>query len=210
MKNFYESKFYQILSYIFELFLLNIITVICSIPIITIGTAYTSLYYSLQRKTDDTGSTLRDFFDCFRTHFKESTYYWLLFLSLLLFAASDLFIIEKYFRNSESFIYSGIILSIIVFLVFTTSYLFPFMTYVETKFWDKIKMAFFVAIKYLPRTIIITAVNILPAVMLYYWTFYFICLIPLWVSFGISCSALIIVFIQKPIITELFKETDYK
>ena len=147
MKNFYESKFYQILSYIFELFLLNIITVICSIPIITIGTAYTSLYYSLQRKTDDTGSTLRDFFDCFRAYFKESTYYWLLFLGLLLFAASDLFIIEKYFRNSESFIYSGIILSIIVFLVFTTSYLFPFMTYVETKFWDKIKMAFFVAIK---------------------------------------------------------------
>ena len=204
MKNYYESKLYQILSYIFELFLLNIITLICSIPIITIGAAFTSLYYSLQRKTDDTGSVFRDYFDCFKTHFKESTCYWLLALGLLLFAASDLIIIEQYFRTRGSFIYSGIILSIIVFTVFTTSYLFPFNTYIELKFWEKIKMAFFVAIKYLPKTIVITAINILPAVMMYYWTFYFVCAIPLWITFWFSVTALIIVFIQKPIVCDLF------
>ena len=206
MKNFYESKLYQVLSYIFELFILNVITLVCSIPIITIGAAYTSLYYSLQRKTDNIGSTFRDYFDCFKTHFKESTLYWLLTLGLLFFTATDLIIIERYLRNRGSFIYSGIILSIILFTVFTASYLFPFMSYVELKFWDKIKMAFFVAIKYLPRTIVITAINIFPVAILYYWTFYFICAIPLWVTFWFSVSALSIVFIQKPIISKLFNE----
>lgn len=207
MKNFYESKLYQVLLYVFELFLLNVITVICSIPIITIGAAYSSLYYSLQRKTNDTGSTFRDYFDCFKSHFKEATYYWLLTLGVLLFAIADLIIIEKYFRTGGSFLYSGLILSVMMFTVFTASYLFPFMTFIRMKFWDKLKTAFLISVKYLPRTIVIAAINILPAVMVYYWTFYFICSIPLWISFGVSCSALINIFVQKPVISELFQES---
>ena len=75
-----------------DIFLLNVLWTVCSLPVITIGASTTSLYYvTLQIAEGKEGYIIRNFFRSFKENFAHSTFVWLIMLSLGMFLGWDLY-----------------------------------------------------------------------------------------------------------------------
>lgn len=85
----YDSPLGQVLNFIGDLFLINIVYLICCIPIITIGPAQSGLYNAMRVLEDreDDSSALKAFFRGFKNGFLSISVTWTLFLvfDLILF-----------------------------------------------------------------------------------------------------------------------------
>ena len=64
-----------------DLIILNLLFIICSLPIVTFGAAYSAKYYVAMKKVrgEDSG-TIVPFFKAFKRNFKQSTVVWLIML----------------------------------------------------------------------------------------------------------------------------------
>ena len=81
--NLFDNPIMNAIGRIADFIILNVLWVICSIPIITIGASTTALYtVMLKIVKNEEGYIARDFFKAFRENFKQSTAIWLVFLLL--------------------------------------------------------------------------------------------------------------------------------
>lgn len=77
-----------------DLVILNVLTLICCIPIITSGAALTSMHYVILRmRRDESYSIVKGFFHSFKTNFKEATVLEVLFLALTLIVVVSLYLV---------------------------------------------------------------------------------------------------------------------
>ena len=91
----YDNPFMQALMHIADLIILNVLFLICSLPIFTIGAAQAGLFNAvrvMQDKEDDSSLTAA-FFRGFKTGFKRITIVWLAFLVIFIALFYNLFIV---------------------------------------------------------------------------------------------------------------------
>lgn len=75
-----------------DLLLLNLLYLVCCLPIVTIGAATTALYYvSIVSIRSGDGYVIRRFLDSFRKNFKQATIIWLVLLCIGVVLGIDLF-----------------------------------------------------------------------------------------------------------------------
>lgn len=83
MKNMfsYDSKLMSVLSFIGDLFILNVLYLLCSVPVFTIGAAQAGLHTAVRVLQDpmDGRSPVKAFFRGFKAGFGRITLAWLLF-----------------------------------------------------------------------------------------------------------------------------------
>lgn len=81
----YDSKLVSVLSFIGDLFLLNLLYIICSAPIITIGAAQAGLHTAarIMQDPNDGRSPFKAFFRGFKTGFVRITLGWVLTLAVV-------------------------------------------------------------------------------------------------------------------------------
>lgn len=85
----------DVLSRIWDLFVLNLLFVLCSLPIVTIGASLTAMHrVLLQFVRDDDVHFVRDFFVAFKREFRQATLLWLpmLIIGGILFADLTMFL----------------------------------------------------------------------------------------------------------------------
>ena len=78
----YDSKFGQVMGFITDVILLNLLFLVCCIPIVTIGAAQSGLYYAVRtlRDPEDGRSCYKLFFKGFVSGFWRITLVWCAFL----------------------------------------------------------------------------------------------------------------------------------
>lgn len=85
-----DSRFMRLLAKVMDLLILDLLWVISSLPIVTIGAATTALHYSCFKIIkDEEGPILQTFFKSFKSNFKHATIIWLILLGALAFLAFD-------------------------------------------------------------------------------------------------------------------------
>lgn len=92
----YDSDFMVMLGRIADYVILNVLCVIFSIPLFTVGAAVTAKYYvamKLARKEEP--NVFKAFINSFRDNFKQATLLWLLSVFLSAFLAMDWFLLKK-------------------------------------------------------------------------------------------------------------------
>lgn len=89
-----NGKFYQFALKYSQLLWVSILTLVCGIPIVTIGASVTAMHKVLFdiRKDQENGIT-RTFFRTFRENFKQATLIWLVFLLFFTIVILDYFLI---------------------------------------------------------------------------------------------------------------------
>ena len=94
----YDSKFTQVMSYIADLFILNIIFLICCLPVFTIGAAQAGLYTATRQMIDpsDDRSVFKAFFRGFASGFGKITLVSTFFLLLDVICLYTLFMVLDY------------------------------------------------------------------------------------------------------------------
>ena len=88
-----DSKFMQMLTQLGDYILLNILYLICCIPIVTIGAANSALHRVMFEMMEDRGNTYKKFFKCFFGDFKAATGLFLVKNAVVLFLVWDLYLI---------------------------------------------------------------------------------------------------------------------
>ena len=88
-----DSPLMRILNKFADLMWLNILTLICCIPIVTIGPALSAAHYvELKMYRNEEGYITRDFFKAFKVNFKQATKAWLVQLVILIVLLGDIYI----------------------------------------------------------------------------------------------------------------------
>ncbi len=142
----------QFLNKVADLMWLNILTMICSIPLFTAGAAFTALHYmALKIVRGEECYITRGYFKSFKENFRQSTIIWLIVVLVAAILGTDLYIIEKSGIKFNSLLRT-IILAFAVMAAFTAVMVFP----VQAKFGNPIKItiknAFTVGILQFPKT----------------------------------------------------------
>jgi uncharacterized membrane protein YesL len=77
-----ESPLMEGLSKVADLVILNLLVLLCCIPVITAGAALTGMHYVLLKMArDEEGYIVRSYFKSFKENFLQATGMWLIFLS---------------------------------------------------------------------------------------------------------------------------------
>lgn len=86
----------RILNRIGDLIVLNVITLICCIPVFTIGAAVSSMFYvTLLMVKNEEGKVIPTFLGAFKENFRQSTLIWLIGGGLSAFLLLDIWLLGK-------------------------------------------------------------------------------------------------------------------
>lgn len=167
----FEGPIFSGLSRFMDLLWLNILYIICCIPIITIGSATTALYYvTLKMAKDEEGYITKAFFKSFVQNFKQATGIWVIFACILAVVGSDVVVVTHGLINGK--VISNVILVasgvIAILVLFTLVYVFPILAQFDNSVKNTIRNAFLISIRHLPYTILFVVITIVPYVIMYF------------------------------------------
>lgn len=160
-----DNKFFTVMSRVADLMILNIIWIICCLPIVTIGASTTALYYvTMKMVKNEEAYIVKSFFKSFKQNFRQSTIIWLIVLVVGIVFALDLYILLQVDISFENIIRYGIYAMMAIYFLIT-AYIFPVLAKFYNSIKNTFKNAFFISIRHLPYSIAILAVNIVPMVV---------------------------------------------
>lgn len=115
--SYYDNLLFQKINKMIDGFLLNILWLIVSLPLITLGASTTALYYTVNKVIiHDKGHIWKSFWHSFKGNFKQSTIIELLLLLLLSLMSYDSYIMYQIFTIEGKF--AGFYLLFIVAIAF--------------------------------------------------------------------------------------------
>lgn len=196
------------MSRIADLMILNLLFILTSVPIVTIGAASTAVYTVCFRFGSERESgVVRSYFAAFRDNFKTATTVWIM---LLIVTAALILNGLYFFLQVSSWLFYLIILFAMLLIVdlLILSYAFPLLSQFENKSLGTIKNALFLSIGYLPRSILIAAINLLPWILLLFHPWTFLQFAFVWVAFYFGLAAFINTLILKRVFARYMPEED--
>lgn len=76
-----DNMFFAIMGVLFDLIILNVLTLLCCLPVVTAGASFTAMHSVLWRMVrHEETYVARQFFDSFKRNLKQSLLPWLAFL----------------------------------------------------------------------------------------------------------------------------------
>lgn len=169
-----DGPFISGLTKMADLFILNLLFILCSLPIITIGPAMTALYYvTLKMVKDEDCYPVKSFFRSFKANLKQGIVIWIIMAVI----GSVMYLDSKFINGDYSHIVTVsdvtlkamgiIILATLILYLFTISYVFPVLARFDNTVKNTIKNAFFMSLRHLPLTIVIVLINVVPLMLIY-------------------------------------------
>lgn len=180
-----DSPLMNVLNKMADLMWLNILTLICCIPIVTVGAAFTSMHYvALKIVRNEESYITRSFFKSFKTNFRQATLIWLLILLIAAVLGGDYYIITKSGIQFSSVLVI-LIMAAAVLVICTALYVFPVLAKFDNTIMGTIRNAFIMSILQLPKTVVMFVMAFFPLII------YLVSLrlIPIIFLFGFSLPA---------------------
>ena len=182
-----EPLWKQLLDLICDIFLCNIYFIVCSLPVVTMGAAFTGLYRAMLRLTRGEGSVTKDFFQGFRSDFWRSTGIWLILLAVGLGVWADYYFVLAVNGGST---WSDILLLVIAFWVLATgAYAFALIAQFSNSFGKTLRNAMLLALTNFPKTVLMAALSSVIWIVLIFATDWFFRLAIFWLFGGFSVPA---------------------
>lgn len=165
----YDSPVMQFMAKLFDMILLNLLFLVCCLPVVTVGASCTALHtVTLKYAAGDEVPVLSCFFSSFKKNFRQSTLMW-----LILFLAGGFLYVDscmaaqlgtggiaiKVVLAAASLVYS------MVFL-----YLFPLQARYQNSIRASFRNAFLLAAAHFPKTLCMVCTVLLPLALLLYGT----------------------------------------
>lgn len=166
-----ESPLMRVLNRVADLMILNLLMIVCCIPVITIGAAVTAMHYVILKMVrGEEGYLVKGFFKSFRENFKQATLIWLMMLV----------IIAVYIGDTVILLFSGLtfpkpltiaVIAVGIIIALIAMYVFPLLARFENTIRNTVKNAALIAVGNLPKTILMAVIYVLPLVVVYFSTY---------------------------------------
>lgn len=192
-----ETPLGRFLNTVVNLVTLNILCILCCLPVVTAGASLTALYYSVSAMSRGEEQMVKTFFKGFRMNFKQSSILWIgaLLIGFLLYWG--VYIVSFW---EEMRFASLMFLALPCFLyLMILSYAFPLLAEFETTLPRLLSNCVLLGVGHLPRSILILLVNLLPVLIFYFMPSWVICAIFVWLPLGFSLCAFLSYRILIPV-----------
>ena len=162
----YDSKFSQIMLKLCYGCYLNLLWLVCSLPVFTAGAATAALYDVTLRiaREEDPPLTTR-FFKAFRENFRQATILWLILLGIGALLGADGYILYHLYKSTAGMVSVictlGLALIIVAAIayVIVLIYVFPLVASVKNTNFAMLKNSLLIGIHYLFCTILVFAIH---------------------------------------------------
>lgn len=184
-----DSKFMQLCIKFVALFKINFFWLLCSLPVFTIGASTCAMLACLRALREEEDCGAKAFFASFRRYFGQATVLWL----LMAFAGAVLALdyrIVAYLDFPGRMAVIVLICFCLFALILVAGLIFPLLVRYPGTIRDTVVNAVLLSIAHLPKMLLVTAVNLLPLLLLVVLPQAFILLSFLWPVCGFALIAL--------------------
>lgn len=169
MRNFFniDSFFWRGLCRLADLMLLNLLFVLCCLPLFTIGPSLSALYTVCLKMADNEDvSIVKSFSQAFRRNFRQSTLLWIIMAGCAAVLGLNWFFLPVLPEAPAEVMKVLLNLMLLVYIA-VFSYLFPIQCKFENSIKNTLKNAFALAFRHLiPCTLPVCALNLAPVMLL--------------------------------------------
>ena len=162
----YDSKFSQIMLKLCYGCYLNLLWMVCSLPVFTAGAATAALYdVTLRIAREEEPPLTTRFFRAFRENFRQATVLWLILLGVGALLGADAYILYHLYKSTAGMVSVictlGLALIIVAAIayVIVLIYVFPLVASVKNTNFAMLKNALLIGIHYLFCTILVFAIH---------------------------------------------------
>ena len=200
-----DSRIMIFLSRVADLVILNILWLVCCVPVVTIGASTTAMYHVIRHwQKDSVSSIMRDFFQSFKEDFKQATPVYLILLIPTVAVVMNAMLIFNPENSAAVPSYLLVIWFIsALILLFISSFVYPVMAFFADSIFKTLRNAMVLALANLPRTILISILNLLPVILLFVNLSFFLQSSIFWLLIGGALVAYLNMSILKPVFKKL-------
>ena len=147
-----ENGFFRIMAVVFDLIELNVLTLLCCVPVVTAGASFTAMHNTLWHMVrHEEGYVHTHFFRAFKENFKQATVVWLVCLAIIIVMLGDIAIMGQLDP-----VFRGVLLMVLVIVglaaVTIAQYYFVFLSRYDNPVKVQLRNAAMAAIGFFPRT----------------------------------------------------------
>ena len=195
-----DSAYSQIMTKVFDVFWLSVLSILCCIPVITIGASLSALYYvMLKLVRDEETAVTRNYFKAFKENFLQSLPVTVILLVIIGILTADFHILGQSGGKNSSIIY-GCCVVILLAAAAVFSYVFPLMARYQNTVRKTFENAARLAASHLGQTAVMVVVNLFPLGWFLISAETFAAIFWIWVFVGLGIQA----FINSLIIRKIF------
>ena len=196
------SPFQRFLNKMADLLILNIITMLMCLPIITAGAALTAMHYVLLKMVrGEEGYILRSFFRSFKREFRQATVLWILYVALAALMASNLVLVLQGSGRYPIWLPSSIVVVAVLELMFMI-YTFAMLSRFDDSIYHTLLNAVTLTFAELPRSLEMAVITIIPLIAFFRVSI----LLPVLILFGLSVPGYACAMIYDPVFRKIEKQ----
>lgn len=161
-----DNPVWSFMGKVADLVILNLLVIICSLPIFTIGASWTALYFvTIRMAKNEESYVIKDFLHSFKDNFKQATIIWLFALVAIVVFVGDIWI----YRVMPGAVPQPLMVAVmaVAFLVICTiMYVFPVLSRFQNTIKGTIKNAFLISLVNIPYTLAFIVLAVIPLIAL--------------------------------------------
>ena len=195
-----ESPFGRGMEKVWQLIVLNVLWMICSLPVVTLGAssaALAAVLFALLRGEDD--RIVRRFFTAFGENWKRASAAWLVLLVIIALCLFD----WKFAVLMDSFLWKLIAVAGLTVVALMCTFLFALIARYENTVRNHLRNALLLGVGNLPRLLLVWLVWAGPVVLTVWSAETLHLMVLLWLMVGISGLSLAGLRILKPVFDRL-------
>ena len=159
-----DNKFFTFMSRVADLMILNLLCIVCCIPVVTAGPAITAMYYiTLKMARNEESYVVKGFFHSFKQNLKQGIVIQILMLLLGVILAFDLYFCRVMSNQGSVYRFFSYVF---VAALFVYAMIFLWIYPVLAKFYNTTKNLFrnsvLMSIRHLPYTILMMVITAAP------------------------------------------------
>lgn len=196
------SPFQRFLNKMTDLLILNVITVLMCIPVITAGAALTAMHYVLLKMVrGEEGYIVKSFFRCFKREFRQATILWILYMALAALMASNLVLVLEGGGHYPLWLPASIVVVAFLELMFII-YTFAMLSRFDNPVYHTILNAVTLTFAELPRSLEMAVITLVPLIAFFRVTL----VLPFLMLFGLSVPGYACAMIYDPIFRKIERQ----
>ncbi|MBR6478015.1 MAG: YesL family protein, partial [Lachnospiraceae bacterium] len=181
-----DGPLMQWLGKMADLMILNLIALVCCVPIITIGASITALYYmALKIVRNEEVYIVKGFFKSFKQNFRQATVIWLIQIVVMAILAMDYFILYQNPEQAPNLVVQVLFLATILLSLAIFMFIYPVLSKFDNSIPRTFKNTFIMSIMQFPKILLMVVLWALPVAI----GIAVFQLFPLVVLFGMSLPA---------------------
>lgn len=162
-----DNKFFRFMGRLADLCILNVLCILCCIPVVTAGASITAMFYvTMKMVRNEEAYIARSFFKSFKENFRQATVINIIMLVIAGVLYVD-FRVAKSMPGTASTVFQYLFLIFAILYVMLFIYIYP----VLAKFYNSIKNTFrnaiLMSVRHLPYTVLMIIVSICPVLVFY-------------------------------------------